>query len=72
MGATYYYEGELPFCDKEGTRKFELFVSDFFGTHELYLRIDDDVEKTVRLDKRQARKLLEGLEGAMIYLSYLS
>ena len=45
-------------------------MSDFFGTHEIYLRIDDDEPGTVRLDKAEAKVLLEGLGDAMRYLSY--
>ena len=74
---TIYYEADLPLGDKEAaskckkkTRKVGVFVSDFFGTHELYLRTDDDVLSTVRLDKEEANALLEGLSAAMRYLSY--
>lgn len=70
MATTFYYEGELPFGNKEGIRKVELFVSNFFGSPEIYLRIAENVEHTVLLDKEQARKFLEGLESAMQYLSY--
>lgn len=77
MATTTYFEAELPLGDKDApaeggknTRKIELFVSDFFGTHEIYLRIDDDEPGTVRLDKAEAKVLLEGLGDAMRYLSY--
>ena len=77
MATTTYFEADLPLGDKDAsgedgknTRKIELFVSDFFGTHEIYLRIDDDEPGTVRLDKASARDLVEGLGEAMRYLSY--
>jgi len=77
MATTTYFEAELPVGDKDAsaeggknTRKIEMFVSDFFGTHEIYLRIDDDEPGTIRLDKAGAKALLEGLSEAMRYLSY--
>jgi hypothetical protein len=77
MASTFYFEGEVPLGDMKAAakygkkgRKIELFVSDFFGTHELYLRIDDDEPGTVRLSKAQARELLVGLQGGMSYLGY--
>ena len=77
MATTVYFEAELPLGDKgvsaedgKNVRKIELFVSDFFGTHEIYLRIDDDEPGTIRLSKADARALLGGLEDAMGYLSY--
>ncbi len=77
MSHTCYYEADLPLGDEEAfrkdrkkTRKVELFVSDFFATHEIYLRIDDDEGGTMRLDKAEARALLDGLAEAMRYLSY--
>jgi hypothetical protein len=78
MSTTQYYEGDLPLADAkttseagQSTRKIEILVSDFFGTHELYLRIDEDTqERTMRLDKAEARALLEGLGAAMRYMNY--
>ncbi|MFH0910962.1 MAG: hypothetical protein V1918_05620 [Planctomycetota bacterium] len=77
MAHTCYYEANLPLGDKAAsskgskkTRKIELFVSDFFNTHEIYLRIDDDDDRTMRLDKVEARALLDGLSNAMRFLSY--
>ena len=74
---TTYYEADLPLGDKDislkggkKTRKVEVFVSDFFGTHKIYLRIDDDEPGTMRLDKAEARALLDGLAAAMTYLRY--
>ena len=77
MATTTYFEADLALGDKDAsgeggknTRKIEVFVSDFFGTHEIYLRIDDDEPGTIRLDKANAKALLEGLGEAMRYLSY--
>ena len=77
MGTTFYFDADLPLGDKtkrspEGrkSRKAEVFVSDFFGTHEIYLRIDDDEDGTVRLGKHESRDLLVGLQAAMDYLGY--
>lgn len=77
MATTTYFEADLPLGDKDAsgeggrnTRKIEVFVSDFFGTHEIYLRIDDDEPGTIRLDKANARYLVEGLSEAMRYLNY--
>jgi len=77
MATTTYFEADLPLGDKDApakngdnTRKIKVFVSDFFGTHELYVRIDDDEPGTIRLDRTYARALFEGLEEAMRYLSY--
>jgi len=77
MATNTYFEEDLPIGDKKAsakvgkkTRKMELFVRDYFGTHQLYLRIDNDDPRTIRLDKANAKALLAGLEGAMRYLSY--
>ena len=77
MATTTYFEADLPLGDRnasaddgKNTRKVEIFVSDFFGHHQIYLRIDDDEAGTIRLGKADSRALLEGLEDAMRYLSY--
>ena len=73
----YYFDKELPLGDEESAtknheaaRRLEVFVSDFFGTHEIYLRVDGDAEGTIRLGREDAKELVEGLAAAMRYLSY--
>ncbi len=74
---TIYYDEYLPLNDKRKRtpkskkRHVEILESDFYGTHELYLRVDDDEHATIRLDEKQAKDLLESLQMAMRYLGYL-
>lgn len=67
-----YYEGELSIANSDQKRSVRIIVSDFYGTQELYLRVDEDEPRTMMLTKEEAREFLAGLQGAMDYLGYTS
>lgn len=68
--STTYFEEELSIPDSEKKRRVELFVCDFHGPSQLYLRVDDNDSRTMVIDKEQAKSLVLALQVAMGYLGY--
>jgi len=80
MATTMYAEEELYPVDKESGKAnkseastiFEVYVSNFFGDHQIYLKVTDengDV-KQFHVSKEQAQSLAHGFDGADAYIGY--
>lgn len=79
MTTTSYFEEKIPIPNDIGkadenaqTNLVEIYVSSFSGEHELYLKHTDSEGKESRsiINKEQAKRMLSGLDSAMIYLGY--
>jgi len=79
MSTTFYYEDKLYPPNDDGVADEEkqetdlaIFVSNFHGKHQVYLRVNDEdgVEKTLCLNKEQVQNLHHGIDYAGSYLGY--
>ena len=59
-------------ASEQPSNTVEVFVSNYFDNHQIYLRVTDEngEEKTLHLNKKQAKSLSEGVDRAESYIGY--